>query len=351
MLQKLEEIQRSINDQVLGAGDLKELDAIRVAVLGKKGSLTQILQGMKQVDPQDRPLVGKKANEVRQTVESALESRRQLLEAQALEQKLLSDAIDVTLPAKTISVGSQHVIDQIIEEIEDIFVGIGYRVYEGPQAETDYYNFTALNTPKDHPARSMQDTFYLASALGEQGHIAGESDVLLRSQTSGVQVHTMESLKPPIYMIAPGKVYRRDVADPSHLPQFTQIEGLVVDKDVTFGDLKGTLEYFVRELFGKDIKMRFRPHFFPFTEPSCEVDMSCPFCKGEGCRFCKGEGWIEILGAGMVDPNVFGFVDIDPEEYRGFAFGIGVERVACLRYDLPDLRLLLSGDTRFLRQF
>ena len=228
---------------------------------------------------------------------------------------------------------------------------MGYSVVTGPEADTDYYNFEALNAPADHPSRGMQDTFYLIDRSGDVSRVRGESDVLLRSQTSGVQVHTMEARKPPIYVIAPGKVYRRDVADPSHLPQFHQIEGLVVDEGITFGDLKGTLDYFCREIFGRDRATRYRPHFFPFTEPSCEVDVSCGVCHGEGCRFCKNTGWLEILGCGMVDPNVLGYVGIDSERYSGFAFGIGVERVAALRYDLPDLRMLMTGDMRFLRQF
>ena len=237
------------------------------------------------------------------------------------------------------------------DEIADIFVGIGDRVVEGRQVETDYYNFTALNTPPDHPARGMQDTFYVVDRSGAEAAVKGESDVLLRTQTSGCQVHVMEEDRPPIYMIAPGTVFRRDVADPSHLPQFSQCEGLVVDKGITFGDLKGTLDYFCKKMFGEDRATRFRPHFFPFTEPSAEVDVSCGICHGEGCRFCKGTGWLEILGCGMVDPNVFGFVDIDPEEYSGFAFGLGIERIACLKYNVPDLRMLLDGDMRFLRQF
>ncbi|MEE0706475.1 MAG: phenylalanine--tRNA ligase subunit alpha, partial [Adlercreutzia sp.] len=233
----------------------------------------------------------------------------------------------------------------------DIFMGLGYKVYEGSEIETDYYNFTALNAPADHPSRSMQDTFYVRDLSGDAARVRGESDVLLRTQTSGVQVHVMEDQELPIYMIAPGKVYRRDVADPSHLPQFHQIEGLVIDKGITFGDLKGTLDYFCKQVFGPERKTRFRAHYFPFTEPSAEADVSCGICHGEGCRMCKGTGWLEILGCGMVDPNVLSMSGIDPEEYSGFAFGIGVERIACLKYNVPDLRMLLEGDMRFLRQF
>ena len=264
-----------------------------------------------------------------------------------------ADAADVTLPGRTLSLGTQHLISQIREEIEDIFCGLGYTVEDGPYVETTYYNFTALNAPEDHPSRSAKDTFYVVDNQpeGKEAHVQGESDVLLRTQTSGVQAHVMEAKEPPIYMICPGTVFRPDTADANHLPQFTQVEGLVVDEGITFGDLKGTLDYFTREIFGKDRATRYRPHFFPFTEPSCEVDVSCGVCHGKGCRFCKNTGWLEILGCGMVDPNVFRNCGIDPEKYTGFAFGIGVERVAALRYDLPDLRMLMTGDMRFLKQF
>lgn len=328
-----------------------QLDEVRVEFLGRKGSLTAILKSMGSLSPEERPVVGKRANEVRVKVEAALEEAQAQLEAAELDARILSGSYDITLPGRVHHPGTQHIINQIQQEMCEIFAGIGYRVYDGPQVETDYYNFTALNTPEDHPARGMQDTFYVKDLSGDVASVKGESDVVLRTQTSGVQVHTMEAKKPPIYMVAPGRVYRRDVADPSHLPMFNQLEGLVVDKGITFGDLKGTLEYFLKAVFGEDRKVRFRPHFFPFTEPSAEVDVSCGNCGGKGCRFCKGVGWIEVLGCGMVDPKVFGFVDIDPEEYSGFAFGIGIERVAALKYDLPDLRMLVEGDMRFLRQF
>ena len=242
-------------------------------------------------------------------------------------------------------------INKISDEMCDFFAGLGYSVISGPEVETDWYNFTALNAPADHPSRSMQDTFYVKDRSGDESAVRGESDVLLRTQTSGCQVHAMENQEPPIYVIAPGKVYRRDVADPSHLPQFTQMEGLVVDKGITFGDLKGTLELFCKQMFGEERKTRFRAHYFPFTEPSAEADVSCGICHGEGCRMCKGTGWLEILGCGMVDPNVLRMSGIDPEVYSGFAFGVGVERVACLKYNVPDLRMLIEGDMRFLRQF
>ena len=314
------------------------LDEVRVRVTGKSGTLTGYLRQMGQIPPEERATVGKTANAVRNEVEAALESRKKVLAAAELEASIAASAVDVTLPGRSQQIGARHLISRISDEMCIIIV-------------TDYYNFTALNAPADHPSRSMQDTFYVRDLSGDAAAVRGESDVLLRTQTSGVQVHVMESQKPPIYIVAPGKVYRRDVADPSHLPQFTQIEGLVVDKGITFGDLKGTLDYFCKQMFGEDRRTRFRAHYFPFTEPSAEVDVSCGICHGEGCRFCKGTGWLEILGCGMVDPAVLECSGIDPEEYSGFAFGVGVERVACLKYNVPDLRLLLQGDMRFLRQF
>ena len=309
------------------------------------------MRGNGQIPQEERAQVGSAVNLVRDAVEQALALRQAELSRSELEQRISASAVDVTLPGRAHPIGTQHLINRLTDEIVDIFRGIGYRVVEGNEVETDYYNFTALNTPADHPARGMQDTFYVVDRSGDVAAVKGESDVLLRTQTSGVQVHTMEDQELPIYILAPGRVYRRDVADPSHLPQFTQIEGLVVDKGITFGDLKGTLDYFCKQVFGPDRKTRFRPHFFPFTEPSAEVDVSCGICGGEGCRFCKGTGWLEILGCGMVDPNVYGYVDIDPEVYSGFAFGLGIERIACLKYNVPDLRMLLEGDMRFLRQF
>jgi phenylalanyl-tRNA synthetase alpha chain len=290
-------------------------------------------------------------NAARVEVEGAIEAAKAALEAAALEAAIDAAAVDITLPGRAQQMGTRHLINAITDEISQIFLGLGYSVANGPEVETDYYNFTALNAPADHPSRSMQDTFYVHDLSGDTSRVKGESDVLLRTQTSGVQVHAMEDCELPIYIIAPGKVYRRDVADPSHLPQFHQIEGLVVDKGITFGDLKGTLEFFCKKVFGPERKTRFRAHYFPFTEPSAEVDVSCGICHGEGCRMCKGTGWLEILGCGMVDPNVLEMSGIDPEIYSGFAFGVGVERVACLKYNVPDLRMLLEGDMRFLRQF
>lgn len=351
VLDDLQKIEQEAKSNIEGATSTKELDDVRVGILGRKGELTNILKTMHALSKEEKPVVGKRANEVRKELESLIDQKQAELKAKELDQKIAESKVDITLPGRYKKVGSEHLINQIEQEMYDIFTSIGYTVHTGPQVETEYYNFTALNTPEDHPARGMADTFYVKDLSGQETRVKGESKVLLRTQTSGVQIHVMESQKPPIYMIAPGRVYRRDAADPSHLPMFNQLEGLVVDKGITFGDLKGTLEYFCQEIFGKDRKVRFRPHFFPFTEPSAEVDVSCGVCHGEGCRFCSHTGWIEVLGCGMVDPNVFGYVGIDPEEYSGFAFGIGIERVAALRYDLPDLRMLVEGDMRFLNQF
>lgn len=351
IIEELAQLRSATLADIERAENSAALEEVRVRVTGKSGTLTGYLRQMGQIPPEDRATVGKTANAVRNEVEAALESHRRVLAAAELEASIAASAVDVTLPGRSQQIGARHLISRISDEICDVFLGLGYTVATGPEVETDYYNFTALNAPADHPSRSMQDTFYVRDLSGDAAVVRGESDVLLRTQTSGVQVHVMESQKPPIYIVAPGKVYRRDVADPSHLPQFTQIEGLVVDRGITFGDLKGTLEYFCKQMFGEDRKTRFRAHYFPFTEPSAEVDVSCGICHGEGCRFCKGTGWLEILGCGMVDPAVLECSGIDPEEYSGFAFGVGVERVACLKYNVPDLRLLLQGDMRFLRQF
>lgn len=344
-------LRTSTLDRIATAADTEALEAIRIEVVGKSGTLTSYLRSMGQVPKEERAEVGKTVNAVRNEVEAALESKKAALSATELEAKMAADAVDITLPGRSQQMGTRHLINAITDEIAEVFLGLGYTVATGPEVETDWYNFTALNAPADHPSRSMQDTFYVVDKSGDEANVKGESDVLLRTQTSGVQVHVMEDQELPIYIIAPGKVYRRDVADPSHLPQFTQVEGLVVDKDITFGDLKGTLDYFCKQMFGPERKTRFRAHFFPFTEPSAEVDVSCGICHGEGCRMCKGTGWLEILGCGMVDPNVLRMSGIDPEVYSGFAFGVGVERVACLKYNVPDLRMLLEGDMRFLRQF
>ncbi len=346
---------RAIESEALAAVEaastLEEIEGVRIGFLGKKGSLTAVLRGLGGLSAEERPEAGRVSNEVRRALETALEEKRSGLEREARASRIVAEAVDVTLPGRGRPIGHQHVLHQVVDEIVEVFSGLGYRIAEGPEVELDYYNFTALNHPADHPARALQDTFYVKDLSGDRAVVEGESDVLLRTHTSPGQVHVMEVQQPPIYVIVPGKVYRRDVADPSHLPQFTQVEGLVVDEGITFGDLKGTLEHFVREMFGPERRVRLRPHFFPFTEPSAEVDVSCGICGGEGCRSCGGEGWLEILGCGMVDPNVFGYVGIDPERYTGFAFGMGAERIAGLKYGVPDLRHFIEGDTRFLHQF
>ncbi len=341
---------QTLND-IANAATTAELESVRIAVLGKSGSLTGYLRSMGSVAKEERAEVGKAVNAAREAIEGALDEALCTLKTKELDAAIDAAAVDITLPGRSQQIGTRHLINNIIDDLTEIFLGLGYTVGTGPEVETDYYNFTALNAPADHPSRSMQDTFYVKDLSGDVADVDGESDVLLRTQTSGVQVHFMEDQELPIYMIAPGKVYRRDVADPSHLPQFHQIEGLVVDEGITFGDLKGTLEYICKAIFGADRKTRFRAHYFPFTEPSAEVDVSCGICHGEGCRMCKGTGWLEILGCGMVDPNVLEMSGIDPERYSGFAFGMGVERIACLKYNVPDLRMLLEGDMRFLRQF
>lgn len=356
LIDELEELEQRAKELIEGAETSDKLEAARVALLGRKGEITGLMRMMGKISPEERPVLGKRANEMRRMAETLLDNRTQQLKRAAIRELMATEAVDITLPGARPKIGHQHLINQIIEEIEDVFCGIGYTVETGPQVESSWYNFTALNAPLDHPSRSARDTFYVkdnapGTAAHPEQHAHGESDVLLRTQTSGVQIHTMESQKPPIYMIAPGRVYRPDTADACHLPQFHQVEGLVVDKGITFGDLKGTLDYFVKCMFGEDRATRYRPHFFPFTEPSCEVDVSCGVCGGKGCPFCKHSGWIEILGCGMVDPNVLINCGVDPDVYSGFAFGAGVERIAALRYDLPDLRALVTGDMRFLEQF
>ena len=351
LIDEIHELVDDVTQKINESNTSDALEDVRVATVGKSGTLTGYLRNMGNVAKEDRAEVGKLVNSARAQLEERLASKKAELKKAEMNAKIAASSVDVTLPGRSPYVGSQHLISNIIDECTDIFLGLGYTVKHGREVETDYYNFTALNAPADHPSRSMQDTFYCVDNSGDVAKVTGESDVLLRTQTSGVQVHSMEDEELPIYVIAPGKVYRRDVADPSHLPQFHQIEGLVVDKGITFGDLKGTLEFVCKELFGQTRKTRFRAHYFPFTEPSCEADVSCGICGGKGCRMCKGTGWLEILGCGMVDPNVLEMSGIDPEIYSGFAFGMGVERIACLKYDVPDLRMLLQGDERFLRQF
>ena len=317
--QKVKEIQDAAVSAILGADGLDRLNEVRVSFLGKKGSLTAVLKSMKNVDPEDRPKVGKWVNDARAEIEARMTEMKNRLDAEKMAREL----------PNTIA----------LEEVERIFVGMGYEVIEGPEIEYDDYNFTKLNIPANHPAKDEQDTFYITK------------DILLRTQTSPVQARVMEKGKLPIRMISPGRVFRSDEVDATHSPSFHQIEGLVIDKNITFADLKGTLDVFAKELFGPETKTKFRPHHFPFTEPSAEVDVSCFKCGGKGCRFCKGSGWIEILGCGMVHPHVLEMCGIDPEEYTGFAFGVGLERIALLKYEIDDMRLLYENDIRFLKQF
>ncbi len=339
MREKLEQIRAKAIAEIEKSEGLSRLNDVRVAFLGKKGELTAVLKSMKDVKPEERPLVGQMVNETRAHIEGLLEETKARMEAAERELKLKKEVIDVTLPAKKNRVGHRHPNTIALEEVERIFIGMGYEVVEGPEVEYDYYNFEALNIPANHPAKDEQDTFYI------------NDKIVLRTQTSPVQVRVMEQGKLPIRMIAPGRVFRSDEVDATHSPSFHQIEGLVIDKNITFADLKGTLAEFARELFGEDTKVKFRPHHFPFTEPSAEVDVSCFKCGGSGCRFCKGSGWIEILGCGMVHPRVLKMSGIDPEEYTGFAFGAGLERIALLKYEIDDMRLLYENDDRFLQQF
>lgn len=319
--------------------ELKELDDLKVKFLGKKGELTAILKGMGKLTAEERPIIGQLANEVRGIIEEKLEDAKKSLSEKALEAKLTAETIDVTMPGKQCACGHKHPMSIVIDEITDIFMGMGYEIAEGPEVEKDYYNFEALNIPANHPAKDEQDTFYI------------NGDILLRTQTSPVQVRVMEKGKLPVRVVCPGAVYRSDEVDATHSPIFHQLEGLVIDKGITMGDLKGALAVFAKELFGEDTKVRFRPHHFPFTEPSAEMDVTCFACGGKGCRVCKGEGYIELLGCGMVHPKVLKMSGIDPEEYSGFAFGMGLERVAMQRYGITDLRLLFENDVKFLKQF
>ncbi len=339
MKAKLEQIKAEAIREIKNSDGLAKLNDVRVAFLGKKGELTAVLKGMKDVLPEERPIVGQLVNETRESIERLIEETKAKLEASERELKLKQEVIDVTLPAKKNQLGHRHPNTIALEEVERIFVGMGYEVVEGPEVEYDYYNFEALNIPANHPAKDEQDTFYI------------NEKIVLRTQTSPVQVRQMETGKLPIRMIAPGRVFRSDEVDATHSPSFHQIEGLVIDKNITFADLKGTLAEFAKELFGENTKVKFRPHHFPFTEPSAEVDVTCFKCGGKGCRFCKGSGWIEILGCGMVHPRVLKMSGIDPEEYSGFAFGVGLERIALLKYEIDDMRLLYENDDRFLKQF
>ncbi|MBM7711601.1 phenylalanine--tRNA ligase subunit alpha [Enterococcus xiangfangensis] len=340
--EQLEELKSQTLAKINAAEDLSAVEVIRVETLGKKGPITEVLRGMRDLSAEERPKVGAFANEIRDLLTKAVEDRKADLAESALAKQLAAESLDVTLPGKKVSHGTRHVLTQIMEEIEDTFIGMGYQVIEGTEVESDHYNFERMNLPKDHPARDMQDTFYISD------------DVLLRTHTSPVQARTMEQhdfTKGALRMISPGKVFRRDTDDATHSHQFHQIEGLVVDKGITMGDLKGTLEVLLKELFGADRKIRLRPSYFPFTEPSVEVDVSCFKCGGKGCNVCKHTGWIEILGAGMVHPDVLEMSGIDSKEYSGFAFGLGPDRIAMLRYGVNDIRNFYLNDVRFLEQF
>lgn len=339
MREQLEKIKADALSKIEASGALETLNEIRIAYLGKKGELTSVLKSLKDVAPEDRPQVGQMVNDVRAVIETKLEESKTELARIAREARLKMEVIDVTLPAKRTEFGHSHPNTVALEEVERIFIGMGYEVVEGPEIEEDLYNFEKLNIPANHPAKDEQDTFYIAK------------DIVLRTHTSPVQARVMEQGKLPIRMIAPGRVFRSDEVDATHSPSFHQIEGLVIDKHITFADLKGTLAEFAKELFGEDTKTKFRPHHFQFTEPSAEVDVSCFKCHGKGCRFCKGSGWIEIMGCGVVHPHVLEMCGIDPEEYTGFAFGVGLERIALLKYEIDDMRLLYENDIRFLKQF
>lgn len=339
MKEQLERLRQAALAEVGDSGDLSALDAVRVKFLGKKGEITNILKQMGKLSPEERPVMGQMANTVRQAVEEAIENAGKAMKEKQKALKLEAETLDVTMPGVPAKIGHRHPLEIVLDEVKEIFIGMGFQIADGPEVEWDYYNFEALNIPEGHPARDTQDTFYITEKM------------LLRTQTSGCQIRYMENHKPPIRMIAPGRVFRSDPVDATHSPLFHQIEGLVVDKNVTMADLKGNLLTLAKKLYGEDTQIRLRPHHFPFTEPSCEIDVSCFRCHGKGCPMCKNEGWIEILGAGMVHPKVLERGGIDPEEYSGFAFGLGVERLAMFRFNVDDMRLFYENDARFLKQF
>lgn len=339
MREKLEVIKQESIRELESVNSLQELEELRIKYLGKKGELTQVLRGMGALSTEERPIIGQLANEIRDYINEKIEQSEYFFKRREVENRLRNEFIDVTMPSRSKELGNKHPITKVLDEVKEIFIGMGFSIVEGPEIEKVYYNFDALNHSKFHPARDMQDTFYITE------------DMLLRTQTSPVQVRTMEKSKPPIRILAPGRVYRADEIDATHSPMFHQIEGLVVDKGITMANLKGTLDVFAKRLYGDNIKTKFRPHHFPFTEPSAEMDCSCVACGGKGCRVCKGTGWIEVLGAGMVHPNVLSNCGIDPEVYSGFAFGMGLDRIVMLKYDIDDLRLMFENDKRFLEQF
>lgn len=339
MKEKLESIKNSALEELKSVVSRTDLENIRVKYLGKKGELTQILRGMGALSNEERPIVGKVANEVREALEAFIEKTAEEIKNKEKTAKLQSEIIDISMPGKKQNLGKRHPLDVTLETMKDIFVSMGFAIAEGPEVELDYYNFEALNIPKNHPARGEQDTFYI------------NDNIVLRTQTSPMQVRVMEKEKPPIKIIVPGKVYRSDAVDASHSPIFYQMEGLVVDKGITLADLKGTLDLFAKKMFGDKMKTKFRPHHFPFTEPSAEMDATCFVCNGDGCKLCKGSGWIELLGCGMVHPNVLRNCGIDPEVYSGFAFGMGIDRIVMIKYGIDDIRQLYESDIRFLNQF
>ncbi len=339
MESKLRNLQEKSKLEITSVNSLESLEKARIKYLGKKGELTGVLRGMGNLSPDERPRIGKIANEVRDTIEILLDEAKEKMRHKVLEEQLKNEEIDVTMPGMDVELGKKHPLTLALDELKNIFIGMGFKIAEGPEVEWVYYNFDALNAPANHPSRDMSDTFYI------------DENIVLRTQTSPVQVRTMEKVKPPIRIISPGRCFRNDTPDATHSPMFHQLEGLVVDKGITLGDLKGTLEVFAREFLGSDTEIKFRPHHFPFTEPSAEVDASCFKCRGKGCEFCKGSGWIELLGSGMVHPNVLKNCGIDPEIYSGFAFGMGIDRLTMLKYGIDDIRLFFENDLRFLKQF
>jgi phenylalanyl-tRNA synthetase alpha chain len=338
MLKELEELQRQAESELKKSKTEEELLAVKTKYLGRKGILTKLLRGLGNIELEERPLVGNRCNEIKAALTTEIENALKARAALKKGEVLLRDRIDVTLPGRKVRFGKEHPVTLVCKDICDIFAGLGFSAVQGPEIELDYYNFEALNIPKDHPARDMQDTFYI------------EDNIVLRTHTSPVQIRVMEKQRPPVRILSPGRVYRPD-SDISHTPMFHQIEGLLVDKGVTFGDLKGVLTLFLKQMFGEETALRFRPSFFPFTEPSAEVDIRCVMCRGTGCRVCSQSGWLEILGSGMVDPEVFKNVNYDPEDFSGFAFGLGLERIAMLKYGISDIRLFFENDSRFLEQF
>ncbi len=358
LLEDLQKLKSEGEKAIEKATRLDQLEKIRITLLGRKGKLTALIKKVSSLPLEERPKAGKVANEIKDFFEKGLGKRKKEIEEAALKKKLKEEVVDLSLPGKLPLVGRPHILNRVIDEITEIFIGLGYEVAEGPEVELDYYNFLALNTPVDHPARSLQDTFYITEGISFGEGLSNQEIkeisskiALLRTHTSPIQIRVMEKRKPPLFIIAPGRCFRHDVPDATHSPQFHQVEGFAVDQKITLGDLKGTLEVFVKEMFGQERKIRFRPSFFPFTEPSAEVDVSCIICDGRGCRICKESGWLEILGAGMIDPNVFKEVGYDPESVTGFAFGMGVERIAMLKYGINDIRLFFENDLRFLQQF